>query len=103
MNFSENIPSKLDLCYTFTMDIDDRHIWQLWAEFLHRWGLGDWAASFLEAVGPLTIVGAQVVAVTQPFLTQSRTGSHLAALSKMLESTGSTQAFVDYLREARMQ
>lgn len=85
------------------MDIDDRHIWDVWAAFLQRWGLDEWAAMFLEGAGPLTILGAQVVAIARPLLAPSKTGEHLAALSRMLDAPDATRAFVTYLREADLQ
>lgn len=78
----------------------DRHIWQTWASFLHRWGADEWIASVLEAAGPLTILGAQICYVGQPLLRQAVPDDHFEALSRVLEDTGQMQAFINYLREA---
>jgi hypothetical protein len=78
-----------------------RQIWQIWAQTLHRWGLQDFAASFLEAAGPLTLLGAQVVYFGQPFFHGLDRQGHLKALAGMLESTTETAAFITLLREVR--
>jgi hypothetical protein len=48
----------------------------------------------LEAGGPLTILGAQAVYLSQPFLG----GKKLDALDHMLEEDKESQAFARYLR-----
>ncbi len=78
----------------------DRHIWRVWASYLQRWGAAEWIASFLEAAGPLTILGAQICYAGQPLLKQALPDDHLDALSRLLEDSGQAQAFVHYLREA---
>jgi len=60
----------------------------------------DMAASFLEAAGPLNLLGAQVVYFTQPLLINAVPDDHLIALTRMLEDTDCTQDFIAYLREA---
>jgi hypothetical protein len=80
----------------------DRHIWQTWAQRLHRWGLGELTATMIEACGPLTILGAQVVYLCQPVLDLVISDEHLDALARMLENTPETHAFVTYLREATL-
>ncbi len=77
----------------------NRQIWRVWAQSLHRWGMQDFAASILEAAGPLTLVGAQAVYFSQPFLAGLDRRGHLKSLANMLENTTETEAFVNYLRE----
>ena len=60
----------------------------------------DMAASFLEAAGPLNVLGAQVVYFTQPLLMNAVPDDHLTALTRVLEDTDCTQDFVSFLREA---
>jgi hypothetical protein len=79
---------------------DEQHIWRVWAEFLQRWGVEDWVAALLEAAGPLSILGAQFVYLSQPLLNQAMPGNHLAVLARLLEEPARTQVFVEYLREA---
>ena len=80
-----------------------RHIWQSWANTLHRWGMGDWVASFLEAAGPLTIIGAQAVYLGQPLFKLAVPENHLDALAHLLEDDGQTRAFATLLREVPSQ
>jgi len=92
------IPRKLDLCYTYRVN-SNQHIWQVWNESLHRWGLDDLAALILDAMGPLNLLGAQVVYLSQPFLGQFLPEGHWDALAELLENPGQTQAFSAYLRQ----
>lgn len=76
------------------------HIWQTWAEHLHRWGVGDFAASFLEAARPVNLVSAQLVYIGQPVLSAFLPAEHLAALAGTLEDPEETLAFIQVLRQA---
>jgi hypothetical protein len=93
--FFRGLHHKLDLCYTLHMNFDHQ-IWDRWVESLQRWGLGDFVASLLEAAGPLTIVGAQVVYILQPFWGPRQS---LQSLADMLENPDQVRSFVQYLRE----
>ena len=75
------------------------HIWQTWAKTLHRWGVKDLTATFLEALGPLNLFGAQFVYVGQPFFNQFLPEGHLDALADLLEDPQKTQTFVSILRQ----
>lgn len=92
------IPCKNNLCYTLAV-ISHPHIWRNWAHALHRWGLEDWVAVFLESAGPLTVLGAQMVYLGQPLLQHALPKDQLAALAGMLEEPAQAQAFADFLRE----
>jgi hypothetical protein len=61
---------------------------------LRRLKLDGFAAWCLEAAGPLTVLGAQAVYLTQPFLG----GKQLNSLALMLEEDEETQAFARFLR-----
>ena len=74
--------------------MQSRSEWSKWAESLRRLKLDGLAAWFLEAAGPLTVLGAQVVYMTQPFLG----GKNLDSFACMLEEDEQTQAFARYLR-----
>ncbi len=78
----------------------NHHIWRGWAKFLHRWGLEEVVAALLEALGPLTLVGAQAVYFSQPFLGALLPDRQIAALAQVLEDRQETEAFVLILREA---
>jgi hypothetical protein len=71
-----------------------RSDWSKWAESLRRLKLDGFAAWLLEAGGPLTILGAQAVYMSQPFIG----GKKLESLAQMLEEDEQTQAFARYLR-----
>ena len=72
-----------------------RSDWSKWAESLRRLKLDGIAAWLLEAGGPLTILSAQAVYMSQPFIG----GKNLNSLAQMLEDDEQTQAFARYLRE----
>ena len=71
-----------------------RSEWSEWAESLRRFKLDGFAAWFLEAGGPFTILGAQAVYFSQPFVR----GGKLNSLARMLEEDEESQAFARYLR-----
>jgi hypothetical protein len=92
------IPHGNDLCYTENMS-DNQHIWRAWANTAYRWGVGEWIASFLEAAGPLSILGAQLVYLLQPILRMTIAEKHLDVLARTLEEPSETRAFITLLRE----
>lgn len=87
-----------ELCYTVNMNAN-RHIWRVWANQLHRWGLADWVAAVLQAVGPLSLLGAQFVYFGQPFLNIAFPEDHIIALANILEDDTQAQSFVALLKE----
>jgi hypothetical protein len=74
--------------------MQSRSEWSKWAESLRRLKLDGLAAWFLEAAGPLTVLGAQALYMSQPFIG----GKKLDSLANMLEEDDETQAFARYLR-----
>jgi len=68
--------------------------WSQWAESLRRLKLDGLVAWFLEAGAPLTVLGAQVIYMTQPFVG----GKESNELARMLEEENETSAFARYLR-----
>jgi hypothetical protein len=84
------------------MDMD-QHLWRVWVNAIHQWGLQQWIASILEAAGPLTILGAQIVYITEPVLNLALPENHLQAVARLLEEPIRTRAFVELLREAPWQ
>jgi hypothetical protein len=76
-----------------------RHIWQIWANKLHRWGLREFTASFLEALGPLTIIGAQAFYLGQPLLQTFFSNDDLSAVTQLLEDPDQSRTFITFLRE----
>jgi hypothetical protein len=74
--------------------MQSRSEWSTWAQSLRRLKLDVVAAWLLEAGGPLTVLGAQAVYLSQPFMG----GKKLDSLAHMLEEDEETQAFASYLR-----
>jgi hypothetical protein len=74
--------------------MQSRSEWSKWAESLRRLKLDGLAAWFLEAAGPLAVLGAQALYLSQPFVG----GKKLDSLANMLEEDDETQAFARYLR-----
>jgi len=74
--------------------MQSRAEWSTWAETLRRFKLDGLASWFLEAGSPLSMLGAQMLYIGQPFLG----GKQINTLAHMLEDEQETQAFVHYLR-----
>lgn len=68
-----------------------------WAQSLRRLNLDGLVAWVLDAGAPLTMLGAQLLYITQPFLG----GKHTGAIARMLESDEETQEFSRLLRGGR--
>lgn len=81
----------------------NQHIWRVWVEKAHRWGFEDEIATLLEAAGPLTALGAQMIYLAQPFLSPVLPNNHLDQLAELLERPEQTRAFAALLREGASQ
>lgn len=68
--------------------------WSQWAETLRRYKLDGFVAWFLEAGAPLTVIGAQAIYLTQPFLG----GKQTEAIAEMLEEENESMRFLRFLR-----
>ncbi len=77
----------------------EHKIWSVWANFLQHWGIDKFMTIFLESAGPLSILSAQIIYVSQPLLKYSIPDTHLNAMASLLENQHERQAFIDYLRE----
>jgi hypothetical protein len=77
----------------------DHPFWEIWTKTLRRWGMQALAASLLEAAGPLTTLGAQMVYLSQPVLNSIFPRSSVDALATMLDDPAETQQFIVFLRE----
>jgi hypothetical protein len=82
--------------------VKNRHIWQKWADALHRWGVKDVVATLLEATEPLNFIGAQVVYLSQPIITQILPEDHINAFADLLEDPDRTKAFTRFLRQGQV-
>ncbi len=79
--------------------LQTRSAWPGWAAFLHRHGLENLAAWLLEAAGPLTVLGAQVLYMGGPLLRPAFSDAQRDALAGLLEDRDEALAFSAYLRE----
>jgi hypothetical protein len=86
-----------------TMQMDpvphERSAWPGWAESLRRHGLENLVAWLLEAAGPLTVLGAQVLYFGGPLLRPALTDLQREALAGLLEDRDEALAFTAFLRE----
>ena len=80
----------------------DHPFWEIWAKTLRRWGMHGLAVSLLEAAGPLTMLGAQLIYLSQPILRGFGTGNQVDALATMLDNPAETQQFIVFLRESSL-
>ncbi len=69
--------------------------WVQWAETLSRFHLKGLAGWFLEAGEPLTLVGAQLLYIGQPFIGNEQVNT----LASFLENPEETRAFAAFLRK----
>ena len=77
--------------------MQSRADWSHWAESLRRFKLDGLASWLLEAGAPLTILGAQAIHLSQPFLGGNR-GNSWNSFAQLLEEEKEVQAFARYLR-----
>lgn len=78
---------------------DTQETMQRWAGLLQGWGVHQVAAALLEASGPLKVVGAQLVYLSQPVLRGFLDGGSLSTLAGMLEEPEQTKTFIEFLRK----
>ena len=84
--------SRIKICYTLFMQ--SRAEWSDWAESLRRLKLDGLASWLLEAGAPLTVLGAQALYLSEPFIG----GKQWSSFAHMLEEENEVQAFARYLR-----
>ena len=87
------------ICAILATMKENHHIWRIWAKTLHLWGVDNLVATFLEAAGPLTIIGAQAIYIGQPVLNSFVPNEHLNVLTVVLEEDDQRDAFINYIRE----
>lgn len=74
-------------------------IWQDWHERLKSLEIHEVVAAVLEAGGPLSLIGAQLVYFGQPLLRGFVPDEKLHALASLLEDREALQIFIHHLRE----
>jgi hypothetical protein len=77
----------------------DQEIWRVWAEKLHKWGMAEWAAIFLESADPLTFIGSQAIYITQPAIGTFISKTYINAAAHLLEEPSERDGFIELLRE----
>lgn len=74
-------------------------IWEIWADNLNRWGVKDLTVTILEALGPLSLLGAQLVYVGQPFIDSFLPKGYLESLANLFENPQEKQEFIAFLQQ----
>jgi len=74
---------------------------QKWVHKLRNLGVTELSAALLEAFSPVTLIGAQLIHVSQPILSTFVPSTRLEGLLELLEDRKSYQAFIHDLREER--
>lgn len=76
-----------------------RSSWARWADFLRQRGLESLAAWALEALAPVSALGAQALYFGSPLLRPAFSASQIESLADLLEDPAETRAFAAFLRE----
>ncbi len=74
-----------------------RAYWPKWTETLRSLGLADLVAWVLEASGPINILGAQMLYISQPLVSKN-SSQGFNALATLLEQEDEARAFVAMLK-----
>lgn len=69
-----------------------------WIESLYKLGLQNLTATFLEALGPMSLLGAQLVYLSQPILSSFIPKEQSRDFAKILEDPSETEIFIEALR-----
>ncbi len=80
-------------------DSPDLDMWVKWRTVLQKWGLRAYIATLLEALGPLNVVGAQLLYFSRPFVPGTTRKSQWQALARLLEDSEQRDLFTQFLQE----
>lgn len=69
-----------------------------WIDSLYKLRLQDLTVTFLEALGPMNLLGAQLVYLSQPVLSPFFPKDQSQDLAKILEDPSETALFIEALR-----
>jgi hypothetical protein len=69
-----------------------------WIQTLYNLRLQNFTATFLEALGPVNILGAQLVYLSQPVLSPFISPDQSRDFAKILEDPSETALFIEALR-----
>lgn len=79
-------------------NLANHDIWKIWASSLKRWRLENLVAHLLELAGPVNIFCAQLIYLSQPFITGVVSDKHLRGMANVLEDSNQAKEFARYLR-----
>jgi hypothetical protein len=77
----------------------NQKIQEKWIKTLHKMRLDSLMVTILEALGPLNILGAQLVYLTQPVLSTFIDEDQSQYFAKILEDPSETTSFINALRK----
>ena len=69
-----------------------------WIKTLYNLRLQNLTATFLEALGPMNLLGAQLVYLSEPVLSPFISKDHSQDFAKILEDPSETALFIEALR-----
>jgi hypothetical protein len=69
-----------------------------WIESLYKLRLQNLTATFLEALGPMNLLGAQLVYLSQPVLSSFISKDQSQDIARILEDPSETELFIEALR-----
>lgn len=72
---------------------------QNWVDMVRNSGVTDLSVALLEAVSPITLLGAQIVMISQPVLSTIFPEAHWKELISLLEDRQEYNAFIQAIRE----
>lgn len=70
-----------------------------WIQALYKLRLQHLAAAFLEALGPINLLGAQLVYLSQPILSPFISQEQSRDFARILEDPSETKQFIKALRD----
>ncbi len=70
-----------------------------WIQALYKLRLQNFAAAFLEALGPVNLLGAQLVYLSQPILSPFVSQDKSQDFARILEDPSETEIFIKALRD----
>lgn len=72
--------------------------WETWAKSLYKWQLQQLAAAALEALGPVNLLIAQLIYISQPVLSFFLPPEDTRAFALTLENPADTALLINIIR-----
>lgn len=76
-----------------------RHIWRVWANKMHSWGLTEIIAWIFEISGPITFLIAQTSYTLEPFVTWIIPKNNFLLLIELFEDKEKKEDFLSFIRQ----